>query len=379
MIVQAERPTDIQALVEHLLDPRRELVVIVSSTRSDGQRFFDAKFIDDECDGRAELWTIPAGRLGMLFSDSMTEMTTVYGGALRIYPKGVSWIRQPRESNLYFAYSEQEADLRTEAVIDKAVTLSYASGSLAPGISSTRHLALVRTAPVEELVPAVSPAIRAVPAAAPVTARTALNGALGTIVMLRAELETEHHNRMEDRRLSDQAIAELRSRLHTQAATMKARGSAKRRTVDGTSSEGNGWSLGSFPDAESAVRHAVLLAWVERIPGGEKAEHPLPVYAVGSDFAGSLESLDAGQRTKALKCVVDVLTDLARDLPARRVHPLRAGDGPTKEIRSRQDGAVCWRASVEASTASARRLHWWKLLDGSLELSRVVVHDDFDS
>ena len=45
--------------------------------------------------------------------------------------------------------------------------------------------------------------------------------------------------------------------------------------------------------------------------------------------------------------------------------------------RVREDGSKCFRAAIEQNVASARRLHFWRLPDGSIELSRVVVHDDF--
>jgi hypothetical protein len=100
----------------------------------------------------------------------------------------------------------------------------------------------------------------------------------------------------------------------------------------------------------------------------------LPEFAVGSGFADSLEKLSASQFSKAMKCVVDVLCDLARD--ARGIHPLRGSVSTELGGITRNDGSVCWRAYVEQKTSSARRLHFWKLPDGSVELSRVVTHED---
>ena len=43
---------------------------------------------------------------------------------------------------------------------------------------------------------------------------------------------------------------------------------------------------------------------------------------------------------------------------------------------TRADGAVCMRAYVEEGVPQSRRLHYWKVKDGLVELSRVVLHDD---
>ena len=51
------------------------------------------------------------------------------------------------------------------------------------------------------------------------------------------------------------------------------------------------------------------------------------------------------------------------------------GDDP---IRTRADGAVAWRASLQVKTASARRIHYWALPNQRIELARIALHDDYD-
>ena len=58
-------------------------------------------------------------------------------------------------------------------------------------------------------------------------------------------------------------------------------------------------------------------------------------------------------------------------------HPLREGDETSKPEVVREDGAASRRAYIESHTPQSRRLHYWKLRDGSIELSRVGLHDDF--
>jgi hypothetical protein len=72
------------------------------------------------------------------------------------------------------------------------------------------------------------------------------------------------------------------------------------------------------------------------------------------------------------------LTGLAPEMNGLQVHRLRTGSGGDDPIRQRDDGAVCWRVSLQVNTPSARRMHYWKLPGGAYELSRVVLHDDVE-
>ena len=38
---------------------------------------------------------------------------------------------------------------------------------------------------------------------------------------------------------------------------------------------------------------------------------------------------------------------------------------------------MAWRVSLQVGAPSARRLHYWQLQDGSVELAKVCVHNDF--
>jgi hypothetical protein len=65
-------------------------------------------------------------------------------------------------------------------------------------------------------------------------------------------------------------------------------------------------------------------------------------------------------------------------MPSREVHQLRSGLGGDDPPRTREDGATCWRANLQTNTPAARRIHYWTLATGRVELSRVVTHDDFE-
>ncbi|GER23617.1 hypothetical protein NCCP1664_21120 [Zafaria cholistanensis] len=130
-----------------------------------------------------------------------------------------------------------------------------------------------------------------------------------------------------------------------------------------------------FSTGEEALRHEVYLAWVERIPALEKADRPLRQYGVGAGFAKAYFAQPPDIRHKAAKALVDLLTAEPGQAVPRQVHEWRTGRGGHNPPHTRDDGAVGFRMYVEENTPGARRLHFWKLPDGGIELHDVGVHD----
>jgi hypothetical protein len=134
--------------------------------------------------------------------------------------------------------------------------------------------------------------------------------------------------------------------------------------------------LDAFADPEDQFRHEVYLSWARRIAKGDKAGRQLAPYVVGERFLVSLGSAGV-DRAKVIDVVVEVFTGLAAELDSRELHRLRTAGGGDSPPVVRPDGATCWRVSLQRSTPSARRLHYWRTNSG-FELSRVVLHDDFE-
>jgi hypothetical protein len=192
---------------------------------------------------------------------------------------------------------------------------------------------------------------------------------------LRLELEAEQH-------IADAARAALQDtavRLARRQEELLDLRAYKRRTQPALKRALAADSDGLFATDEERLRHDVYLAWAKNIPASDKARQPLPSdWTVGPGFAASLYGFtEPGVVAKALKATVEVLTGAAERNAAREVHALRANSGGDAAQVVREDGAKCFRAAIEQHVASARRLHFWRLPDGSVELSRVVVHDDF--
>ncbi|WP_460846862.1 hypothetical protein [Nocardioides ultimimeridianus] len=132
-----------------------------------------------------------------------------------------------------------------------------------------------------------------------------------------------------------------------------------------------------FADPVEQFNFELYTAWARRVPAAEKSQRPLRSCALGPDFLDSIDRLHGVSRSKIVDVVVEVLTGIAEAQPGRALHRLRtalAGDAP---VLTRADGATAWRVSLQTGSPSARRLHFWRRHDGSIELGKVVLHNDF--
>lgn len=121
-----------------------------------------------------------------------------------------------------------------------------------------------------------------------------------------------------------------------------------------------------FLDAGEDIRYRIQTSWAEQVPAEQKDKLPLAMFTLGDDFSASVEAVagaDATLRDKIARACVRVLTRQDRD-----THKLG---------EERDDGATAWRSYVEQKSPSARRLHYWAVPGGAIELARVVLHDDY--
>ena len=172
-------------------------------------------------------------------------------------------------------------------------------------------------------------------------------------------------------------VAELRDEQRTQKRMLR---ESRRTVVAPVASSEYESRRAAWEDSTSWVRHEISLAWVDRVPESDREEWPLPhSYGLSDRFADSLSGLDDGQLAKAFKASVDVLTGRVKTLQGRHLHALRQGAGPADPHLLRWDGARCMRVSIEQNTPAARRMHFWQKPDGSVELIRIVTHDDMEA
>ena len=258
-----------------------------------------------------------------------------------------------------------------------------------PGLKAvTAPIQQIRSVDAEiiELQPGVKPAVALSQANLTITALKA------EVVTLKAQLKEsrtqEALDRLYEQRYQITEVFEAREQYKSKyllAREQLKESKAKLKLAQSGQPSGALYSVNRsrfFPNPAGAnewVMHEIQLAWIERLGPQERLSYPLPTnFTLGPRFAESIEELDNGQKNKAFKAVVDVLTSYATELDARNIHPLREGEGASAKDVIRSDGAICLRAYIEHKTASARRLHYWQKRDGSIELSRVVLHDDMN-
>lgn len=281
---------------------------------------------------------------------------------------GTPWLRagrhlteQPASGRTFPA-----ADAGTRAAVAEQGSLTVAAPKPSAALMATQlqlEAERRKVAALQELVAAASQA-----GAELVSLQRAQDG-------LRLELQTEQQI-AEGGRVAMEASAARLAGVQAELLDLKA---YKRRTQAALKRSLVTGSDGLFATDDERLRHDVYLAWARNVPASDKTRLALPLeWRAGPEYAASLYSFtEPGVVAKALKATVEVLTGAADRNPAREVHALRAAPGGDTAQLVRADGARCFRAAVEQKVASARRLHYWKLPNGTVELSRVVVHDDF--
>lgn len=176
-----------------------------------------------------------------------------------------------------------------------------------------------------------------------------------------------------DRRL-EQRTRE-RDDARTAARTARARADAAEKRA--TSEHGDRLPLGQFfRDPADLFRYRVHHAWVTRTTADDKDRHPWRDFHLGGDFLASLDGIEGIDDGKVAELAADIVCGRADQMSGYEMHQLRSGAGAEDRPVVRERGETCWRVALQRNTPSARRLHFWRRVDGSVELSSVRLHDD---
>jgi len=119
--------------------------------------------------------------------------------------------------------------------------------------------------------------------------------------------------------------------------------------------------------------------WVETYSPEDRRQMPLKAetWTYGEHFFENFNpaTFNATLLRKILRTVLELVTGRGAADGTER-HPLTDGHGGAQKIRG-ADGARAMRMYVEEVAASARRLHYWELANGVVELAQISVHDDY--
>jgi predicted nucleic acid-binding Zn-ribbon protein len=134
-----------------------------------------------------------------------------------------------------------------------------------------------------------------------------------------------------------------------------------------------------YGTVEEWIREEIRAFWIDNYTPDDRATFPLDrqSWRVLPSFILTFQALTDDGKDKAIKTATHIVTGRNAIEHITEDHPLREGDESSKPEVVREDGAASRRAYIESHTAQSRRLHYWKLKDGSIELSRVGLHDDF--
>lgn len=99
----------------------------------------------------------------------------------------------------------------------------------------------------------------------------------------------------------------------------------------------------------------------------------------GSEFVSSIQKLGLHQQAPILKRIFVLAVYAGIGIIARisgaKLHPVRKSKAADADQMLREDGAKLWRCMVTQKGAGFR-LHYWSLVDGRIELDRILVESE---
>jgi len=138
-------------------------------------------------------------------------------------------------------------------------------------------------------------------------------------------------------------------------------------------------SLNFFDDYGDWFSYELNRVWIETYSPEDRRLMPLQPdnWKYGNDFFENFNpaTFNSTLLRKILRTVLELVTGRGAADGTER-HPLTDGHGGAQKVRAADD-ARAMRMYVEEVAASARRLHYWELTNGKVELAQISVHDDY--
>jgi hypothetical protein len=135
---------------------RARPAVVVSTPRGQDGPWIDAERIASELDRFADVFVLGSD-CAWEFTSVMPHGTQVYGGAGRVYPVGLSWVHDPTQAPLRFAYAPADGQPAATALIDDGFRAALSAGLLStrpttPGSQPVRGKVLGCPTPSQGLI-----------------------------------------------------------------------------------------------------------------------------------------------------------------------------------------------------------------------------------
>lgn len=335
-----DQPNKVPGLVETLFDTARYLPLVLTSTASDtGRPRLDLSSLIERVGEHVNVVVLCDQTVARTFSDLAPEGFRTYGGGTRlVWPNAGR--DDPASAHPLFLTATED---KSEVTIGRIVSALTRAGHMAPTATDTNDVAGTKT-----LWDQPSPTARRTTVKSDPT--QVLRAELATATERASTLATENAAlRKTVRSLADQ-VTGLEERLHHRAV---------------------------YADPARQLEHEIQLAWLTTYTEHDRQVYPLATYRFGADFVASVETIAGIERDKIVAACVDVLTRRAFEVNGRKARQMRTSEEGGAPVRVRvHDAAVAWRCNLQTNTASARRMMWWQLPDGTIELAVVALHDD---
>lgn len=172
---------------------------------------------------------------------------------------------------------------------------------------------------------------------------------------------------------ADLASARSSGRSRTEQITKLQEQNTTLRRTQRNGGDSSGEELPVYGDPGEQFRHEVWLAYLRSVPEPERDTWELRDYRFGVDW---FATVDTAERRKVVGVVVEILTRRAGQIPGRQVRQHHDGPSGKSNVVVRADGSTAWRANLQTHSPAARRIMWWELPDGTVELAKVATHDD---
>lgn len=335
-------PQAVDVLREEVFSTSRLLPLIVVTTASDtGQPRIDVDELVHSTSDYANVAVVDGSGTAFALSDVMPEELRVYGGATRLYWPNATANDPGSDHPLFITPTDADGPRSLTRIVDTLCESGYMQpdeGDEGPDI----------------VPPWLAPAKGVAPKGQ------------------QREADEARRLRAENARLRERNtdLAAEVAGLRKQVRSLSDRNEELEAVVH---------SRSVYDDPAEQLEHEIWLAWMHAYSESDRKQHPLATYRFGPRFVESVDSIEGVEREKIVATCVDVLTRRAWQINGRQARQMRTSEEGGSPVRVRvHDQATAWRCNLQTASPSARRLMWWEVPDGTIELAIVALHDVLD-